>query len=194
MTTKLSCICPTIGRISLEKVLEIIVPQLKDGDEFIVVGDGSYPETRELVAKYPPAQYIELETGPHGDYGCTALDFAMPQAKGDFIFFIGDDDIPTFGAFETIRDAVEGTAEPHLFAVLHTGRMLLGEFSAGGVTGQQIVFPNIPSKIPKMAIEEKRDWQVSDWVFVNAVNTAWDYKTHVHNDLIATIPIQRYGS
>jgi len=198
--SRLSLICPTIGRTSLGKVFDSVVPQLKRGDEFIIVGDGPLPdEATKLILQYVTGlprlvRYVEL---PYrvGDFGCTPCDVGIKKASGDAVFFIGDDDTCVDGAFEIIRKAFDQQPNvPHLFAMYHTTRVLSNTLAGCNVSGQQIVIPRDMSRMPLMADVDPAQIAVSDWVFITKVHEAWDERTVFHDDLIAVLTGQNHGN
>jgi glycosyltransferase involved in cell wall biosynthesis len=167
------------------------IPQLSSDDEFIVVADGPIDEARALCKELP---IRFMETPEHiGDYGCTPCDYAIERAKGDYVLFIGDDDLPTAEAVSIIKKGLTNRPDlPHLFATYHTNRVLLDSLECGHVTGQQIVVPRDMSKMPKMADVEFMYWRVSDWVFINKVVQAWRGIVY-HPDIICYMKQQNYG-
>ena len=117
MTPTLSIIIPTISRPSLAHTLGSLRHQdLWDTDEVLLVGDGPQPIAKELFDQYGlPGRYIELPER-HNDYGHTPRNIVMPQAKGDFILAIDDDDTYMHGAIRKIRDVLkENPDKPHIF-------------------------------------------------------------------------------
>lgn len=194
---RLSLICPTIGR-PMMKLLQRVIPQLKSGDEFIVVADGPIPTEADKLLKLtslavPQVIYLPLPICI-GDYGCTPCDMAIGIAKGDAVFFIGDDDLVTPGAFSAIRAKLARNPDvPHLFSMLHSGRTLGHTLALCNVSGQQIVIPRDMSKMPSMADVSPDQLLVSDWVFITKVHEAWDSKTMFHDFVIAHLEKQNYG-
>ena len=190
---KLSVICPTIGRKSILDTIAAYLPQLSKDDEFIVVADGPIPEARALCSTLP-IRYMETPTHV-GDFGCTPCDYAIERAAGDYVLFIGDDDLPTAEAVSIIKKGLTQRPElPHIFATYHGGlkRVLLDSYACGAVTGQQIVVPRDMSKMPKMAEVDFTYWRVSDWVFINKVVHAWRGVVY-HPDIICYMKQQNYG-
>jgi glycosyltransferase involved in cell wall biosynthesis len=193
---RLSLICPTIGRTTLKRTIGSVILQLKEGDEFIIVADGPCPDLHDLIGEvqqhFPQVRYYELPVRV-GDFGCTPCDAGMQRATGDFVFFIGDDDICEPGAFEVIRTAVAlQPTVPHVFAMMHTGRKLSGTIAPCYVSGQQIVVPRDVKRIPRMANCPATHITVSDAVFIEAVYNEWG-RVVFHDDVIATLPYQNMG-
>lgn len=203
MTPRLTLICPTIDRTSVKMVVDIVAPQLRRGDEFIVVGDGPCPRARKWVKEAPPHRgriwYFELPERV-GDYGCTPCDAAIKRAKGDYIFLTGDDDLPDESAFDTIRRGV-GFDDPkarrlHIFGMYHGGvGYLRGTVDPGFVSGQQIVFPNDPEKTVKMAeVDESLGGErYSDWGFIMRMVNEYGGLVTFHDEVINYLPTQNLG-
>lgn len=195
----LSLICPTIGRTTLERLFESVIPQMKDGDEFIIVGDGMLPDEAYhsigyyLARCWKKVRYIELPERV-GDFGCSPCDKGISEAKGDAIFVIGDDDWTAPGAFDAIRAAVLDRPDvPHLFAMHHTSSTLQGSLTCGLVSSQQMVVPRDMDKMPLMADVTEAQWCVSDWVWMMKVHEAWGERTIFHQDVIAVLEGQHGG-
>lgn len=193
-TPKLSLICPTFGRETLARLFPIVMPQLHSGDEFIVVGDGPCPNSRAMT-EAAGARYLELPERMD-DYGCSPCDHGIEQATGDFVFFVGDDDLTTPDAFEIIRAGVAvAPTQPHLFAMIHTGILFKDNLVNCLVSGQQIVVPRDMTKMPKMFHGRKSDgvdYSGSDWTFIEKVRTTWG-KIVLHDGVICHLERQRRG-
>ena len=110
---RLTVITPTVGRDSLRATLASIAPQLHDGDEHIVIGDGAQPRAAETCAEYG-ASY---QDGPQThNYGAAQRDVGISLARGDWLLFCDDDDTFTPGALATVRQVVvDNPTMPHLF-------------------------------------------------------------------------------
>jgi hypothetical protein len=157
------------------------------GDEVIVVGDGPQPEARVISRQF--TQVIYLETPEKiGDYGCTPCDLGIAQATGDAVFFIGDDDVCTKGAFDVIRRAVAADPDkPHAFGRRHGTRDFKPYLAISNISGQQIVVPRDMTKMPRMADVPMGEWNISDWSFIQRVHANWGQTTVLHNDVIAVL-------
>lgn len=194
----ISLICPTIGRTTIGYMVATVLPQLKEKDELIIVADGPIRGVtdefiRDLASDIPQIIYRKL---PHrvGDFGCTPCDVGIRIASGDAVFFIGDDDYLEPDAFEHIRAAVEANPDvPHLFAMMHTGRVLKRSLAACTVSGQQIVVPRDMSRMPTMADCPAELITLSDHVFIEKVDAAWEHRTIMHDEIICTLPQQNHG-
>jgi hypothetical protein len=193
MAAKLSLICPTIGRSTLDRLVQSVLPQMQDGDELIVVGDGPQPRAKAIVDQYPQVIYDELPVRV-GDFGCTPCDHGIAKATGDVVFFIGDDDICALGAFDAIRAAVDAAPDvPHVFAMMHTGRKLTMTIACCNVSGQQIVVPRDMTRMPKMGEFPPQHLPVSDWYFISRVHEAWAGRTMFHDVVIAVLEAMHQG-
>lgn len=86
----ISVIIPTYNRAHLiKRALDSALSQLIDGDEIIVVDDGSTDSTAEVMAGYsPPVRYIRIENGGAGP----ARNRGIDEARGDLIAFLDSDD------------------------------------------------------------------------------------------------------
>lgn len=173
--------------------------QMLKGDQLIVVGDGPVPKTRELlhtmIALYGTGlMYIELPTRV-GDYGCSPYDAALPHATGDFIWCVADDDKVPEDALQIIRDGVDMNLEygkpircPHLFAMIHTGRVLKRTFEPCQVSGQQLVVPNVPD-LPRMKGFPEGQEKLSDYFWIKRVID--HFGTIVYHDGVVSILTQQ---
>jgi len=189
-----------MGRTTLQYLFDSVIPQLKLGDEFILVGDGPLPdEATALIATYVTAlprlvRYIELPERV-GDFGCTPCDAGIKAATGDAIFVIGDDDTIEPEAFATIKAAlIKEPMVPHLFAMNHTTSVLKGTLQCGLVSSQQIVVPRDMTKMPLMADVKPEEWHVSDHVWMMKVHLAWNERTMFHDEIISTLTSQNRGA
>jgi hypothetical protein len=160
-------------------------------DEIIVIGDG--PLSHQVTFGGPLPVIISALPARVGDYGCSALDYGMQLATGDYVFFIGDDDLVAPNAFNIIREAVKlDPGVPHLFAMEHTGRILQGSLECGQVSGQQIVVPRDMAKMPKMADFPPHQVAISDYYFIKEVEKAWG-RIVMRPETIAVLPVMNQG-
>jgi|SRR6185369_10128733 len=200
MPTSLSLIIPTIGRSSLKLVVNDALAQMRGGDSIVVVWDpinrNQVPDLGDTANQWRDRGvgiWFHQLADPAHDYGCTACDYGIGMANGDYVFFIGDDDRIPPGAFDTIRAGVSKAPDmPHLFAMQHTGRILANSLVCGEVSGQQIVVPRDMAKMPKMTAFNPGELAVSDWRFIQNVEKAWG-KIVMHDGLIAILPRMNQG-
>jgi glycosyl transferase family 2 len=190
-TPRLTLICPTIGRSTLHGLLARVTSMMTENDEFIVVADGPCG-VAELCALFPQVRYIELPARV-GDFGCTPCDVGIEAATGDYVFFTGDDDVPADNVFTVVRNGLAGSL-PHVFAMMHSGRILANSVACCAVSGQQIVVPRDMSRMPKMAEVQPGQWNISDWVFIDKVVRAWNFQVVFRNEIINTLHRQQNGA
>lgn len=145
---RLSVITPTCGRLSLRKTLHSVKPQLCDGDEHIVIGDGPQWAARQLCKEFGAVYFQGPATG---QYGNAQRDLGIGQAHGDYLLFCDDDDILTPSALEHVRttaQAHEGDPLIYRFQVA-TGELLWREqrLYPMNVGGAMMVLPNNPGRL-----------------------------------------------
>lgn len=158
----LTIIVPTIGRSSLKHTLESISMQIGPNDQILVMADGIYPKSRQLVeAKGPQYSYVELRDGPHHDWGARARNMALPLAKKAYIAFMDDDDRYLPGAFEFMRSAIKVfPGHPFLFRMMHEKSIIwkAHELAVGNVSSQMIVVPNDQGKLSRFTERYEGDY------------------------------------
>lgn len=150
MIATISTIIPTIGRPTLTRVLWEILPQLREGDEILVVGDGPQPVACAMVAGFDK-RVIYHEYGPTKDWGHSQRNYAMPHARGQYLFHLDDDDRCAPWALETVRRvAGECPNRPLMFRLFSPA----GEewprtktIEPYNVGTQMFVVPNVPHKL-----------------------------------------------
>lgn len=159
--TTVSIITPTIGRDSLKTMLDKLVPQLEDGDEVLVIGDGPQPNAKHIIDLVgdPLVKYSEL--GPIWNYGNPQRNLGIEQAKGDYIMFVDDDDVPCPDAIQAIKQAAqEFPGKPFMFRMQHPGLLLWRdtEVRMRNVSGQMFVPPNDKAKIGRWSGRYEADY------------------------------------
>jgi len=164
-----------------------LLPQLSERDQVFVIADGYGLAQRFMPALHRPNVFY-LEMPYKGDFGCTPIDHVTPLAKGDFICYLGDDDIATQDALEHIRLGVlMGRHLPHIFGMQCLDRILSGSIDYCQVSGQQIVVPN-DGKTPKYVGHPV----LSDWDFILRVTKQYGEIIY-HDELIAIMPQRGEG-
>lgn len=158
----LTIIIPTIGRWSLKHTLESVDMQIGNTDQILVVADGVYPASRQLVeSRGSRFSYIELRDGPHHDWGARARNLAIEMAQRDYIAFMDDDDRYLPGAFEFMRAATRTfPGHPFLFRMMH-GKSIIWrshELSLGNVSSQMVVVPNNQKKLSRYTERYEGDY------------------------------------
>lgn len=145
----LSVIVPTLGRSSLRNTLDSVVPQLREGDELLLVGDGHQPVAQAMAAPHA-GRVVYMEVGPTRSWGHAQRNAAMAIAKGRYLAFLDDDDIWLPGARRAIGQETE--AYPGAFIVFrmlhHLGRIWTDpEIRSGNVSTQMLIVPNVPGQL-----------------------------------------------
>ncbi len=126
MTPTFTIIVPACGRATLGRTLESLAPQLRTGDELLV-----------LHRQAP--------------WGNQARNEAIPRAVGTHIWFMDDDDMATDTALDDIRNGVaEDPERVHLFRMRYRdGRVIWREpiVHVGNVSTILMVVPNEPDRL-----------------------------------------------
>ena len=107
---RLTLLCLTTGRPTLCETLNALKQQVRnDLDEVLLVNDGVATEfVRNAWAEsHLPGRLIELPEGPHGDWGHTPRNRILPQATGDYVVHLDDDDICAPLGLVAIRTAIQ---------------------------------------------------------------------------------------
>jgi len=111
--TRLTVITPTRGRLSLRRTIQSIAPQLADGDEHLVIGDGPQVGARRIVEACGGVYHQGPATAT---YGAHQRDYGIAHATGDYVMFCDDDDILTDGALAVVRAGIaDNPGVPLLF-------------------------------------------------------------------------------
>lgn len=158
---KISVITPTIGRESLRTMLNALVPQLEEGDEAIIVGDGPQPNARCIVESYKNNKLIYLEHGPIRNYGNPQRNLAITMAKGDYLFFVDDDDVPLQDCLKGVkRIASQNPGRPLMFRMYHGPGLLwaTNQIKGGNISGQMFITPNKPELLGKWSGKYAADY------------------------------------
>ena len=192
MDTSLGIFIPTIGRSTLKRAVESIYPQLGDTDELTVIGDGPQPSAQEYIDDIHDPRIIYLEHGPTNHWGGEQLDFGCSRSIRGFFAFCGDDDFMPEGALESIRRKIsQHPPMPHIFAMMHSGKVLSRSIGAGSVCGQQIVVPNVPDRLAKWADDVG---STSDWVYITSTLKNWEsVGVSFHDDVICILEQMSFG-
>lgn len=151
--TTLSVVVPTPDGGFLDALFESVRPQLREGDEMIVVGDthsASLDEVREQVLS-EGHRWLELDAGRHA-WGHPQVNYGIQEATGDYLVFIDDDDLFPGDALTNIRRAVRHLPEPRplmfRFRSQRYGTLWQEKvIQVGGIGGHEFVVPNIPEQL-----------------------------------------------
>lgn len=150
--TRFSVVVATKGRPTLGQALRSLAPAgFNDEDELIVAADG--PELLASVgvacARFAPTDrwtLLNLDDGPHGDWGSHARNQAVATASGTHILWLDDDDAYCEGGIDTVREAVpaDDTQTCHIFRMMGQRHGLLWKskhITFGNVGGPMLVAP-----------------------------------------------------
>lgn len=155
---KLSIIVPTCGRQTLIRTINSVKDQLEEGDTVNLVSDGPSELAWYLSTQTEGVRYYQHRTPAEREIrvGHDQRNYALWHglARGDYLLWIGDDDVYEPGALAVIREALTvNPGRPHLFRMrAHWGRLVWQEprlVKEGNVSDQIFVCPNISSKLAR---------------------------------------------
>lgn len=92
---------------TLRTCLDSIVPQLNKDVELILVDGGSKDETNEIIDSYGDKVSVHISEPDKGIYD--AWNKGVKKAKGDWVMFIGADDILLPSAIDTYIQTINNT-------------------------------------------------------------------------------------
>lgn len=191
---RLSVITPTLGRASLRGALDSLVAQLDPEDEAIVVGDGPQPAAHAITRAYDGRVRYE-ETPATRAWGYHQRNFGVEMAKGDFLWFIDDDDIAAPDAIQAIKLKSEKD-RPNFFRMRfrESGKYVwkTPELKLGNVGTPNFVFPNDPAKLGEWHSRHSTG-RGGDYFFAEDTVKAWNGLCSFKDHVIATIPKRSYG-
>lgn len=145
---RLNWIVPTIGRASLQDLLNDLLPQLGFDDEIWVVGDGPQAEARRMVEELDwRVKYREL--GPTRNWGHGLRNLTIPLLSGTHLLSLDDDDRIIAQAVPKIRASIARAPEkPHLFKIYHGGGVIWDR--------QEVIERNVSTQMIATPIEKGR--------------------------------------
>lgn len=154
----------------LARCLSSIAGQLEPGDEVIVVcdvHDGPLPGVEARVAAYGSQfRCLSLDAGHHC-YGHCQHNYAMTQARGDYIHLNDDDDVWAEGAAQKMRTTAKAfPGKVLLFRfVSYIGRVIYwtnpGRMERDYIGGHCLVTPNDQTKLGRFGCQYNGDY---DWI------------------------------
>lgn len=106
---KLSILMTTTCRPTFARAFRSVVSQMEEHDDLILVVDGkvSRDVKRLWCDSSPKGRLVELEGGPHGDWGHTPRNLTLPTiGSGYVINFDDDDEIPN-GTLKKVREEIK---------------------------------------------------------------------------------------
>lgn len=117
-----SILVATTGRPTLERTLASITPQLRPGDQVIVIG-----ATPEIGARAARAGCTFVQAPMGRDWGASERAVGLQHATGDYVSFMDDDDVYLHGAREAMETAMTAhLGKPTIFRmrIARTGELL----------------------------------------------------------------------
>jgi glycosyltransferase involved in cell wall biosynthesis len=170
----LSVIIPTCGRPTLPGILHQLLPQLGDGDEVIVVGDGPQPAVRGLIAGLLDRRIrCHEHADPQSVYGNAQRNAGMALACGERLVFVDDDDELPLDALRHIR---RETAEerPVLFRMSYCGELIWRNpvIAPGNFGGVQFVVPNRSGRVAEWPVPASNP-DLSDFEWITRTLAKW---------------------
>lgn len=176
---------------SLPKTLESILSQTLNDYEVIVVDGGSKDGTQELIKKYEKDFNKQLRWASEADDGIyDAMNKGIDVAKGEWLYFLGSDDIlHDKEVLSTISDVTEEGGADIIYGNVQwgdTGKIYDGKFSAlkimqRNICHQAIFFrKNVFEKFGKFDTRYKT---AADYVF----NMKWFNDRSVKKKYIDTV-------
>ncbi len=100
----ISIVIPTLGRPTLARALESVLPYLEPDDEILLVADGPRPSAQMVVDRCACRQLRYFEHfHPESTFGNAQRNFAMHAARGEYFAFLDDDDRFLPNALASIR-------------------------------------------------------------------------------------------
>lgn len=199
---ELSIIIPSVGRPTLERTIRSLIRQ--PGDlrwEAIVVGDSHADTWRRQLEKIQPllwrldCEYLGVRPAEYGErtyvpsnrllyfeydggvhcYGQPQRNAGIAEARGQYLSWLGDDDVYLPGAFPSIAARIRGAPlAPHLFRWVSPWKQMMwgkpgviGE-APGEIDAECIVTPNVQDRLGVWA-----NLYQGDWYFIKETVEKW---------------------
>lgn len=105
---KLTIVMTTICRDSFEKSFKSVISQMQTHDDLILVVDGKATGyVKNLWSTFSPkGELVELQDGPHGDWGHTPRNIVLPSVESGYVINFDDDDVIPTGGLDRVRAAI----------------------------------------------------------------------------------------
>ena len=170
MDITVSVILPTKGEDTLGRAMQSVLPQLKSGDELLVIADGP------LKLTIPESSYIKYwETTSTHYWGNAQRNEALKVVKGDYILFLDADDWILEGAIDKIKSEVaKDPKRVHSFAIQgHSGyvKSLTGAWPLVNlpIGNGMAALPNVKEWLVEYGTDPHETGGDSDWQMIRQV-------------------------
>ncbi len=142
MTAHVSVIVPTFNRSQmLQECVASLLRQTQPPLEIIIVDDGSTDDTAAVARRMPsPVRYFQQSNAGKP----AALNFALPHAIGQWIWFFDDDDVALPRSIEARLQALAAAPDARLVI----SRFIWGKNGTGGelVAGEALQWPQFTAR------------------------------------------------
>jgi glycosyltransferase involved in cell wall biosynthesis len=133
-----SIITPTLVRPTLRRLADSIFSQTDTSWEWLIAVDVPlvvFPEKKQLIEELAkdPRVHVHRCGVQHRNYGNTCRNQAHDRAKGDYLYFIDDDDY--LADAEALRTLQQVTADWAIFPIMRCGHLWFCEPPGMGRTG-----------------------------------------------------------
>lgn len=182
MTPTISVIIPTIGRETLARALDSIIPQLLEGDEIQLVHDGSTP-----IEGLPECVKQSVLPGVGAYKGNPARDQGIALASGTHLMFCDDDDSFKPDALKTARKiAKKFPTTPTIFRVQFGEEFIFNTrlFAAGNVSGIGFLVPR-DERIPGWQ-RYNSQCEIADFLWMQGIAEALGTEPVFNEAVVAT--------
>ena len=197
-TPWLSIIAPTVGRITLERLLRSVRQQAPATEvELVIVGDTHGKKWRPSLAPVPAlcakydARYLEHDGGLHM-VGHPQRNYGQTQATGEWLMWSQDDNLYVPDALATVRAHVQRVEAPHLFRVDTRFGFVVWQqpgLIEGNIDADCIAVPNDPSKLGVWAMR-----YAGDFDFIQETCGKWGWTQRWQEPLIVrSRPESKHG-
>lgn len=105
----INVILTTVGRNSLERMLDSLLYQLKPNDYLTILSDGDHQTALDIIGRYLYDCPVLIITNPRtlGFWGHASRNKWQNTLPGDYLINADDDDRYTDGAFDKIREVAK---------------------------------------------------------------------------------------
>lgn len=165
--SSISIVIASLGRATLEIVVDQLQKQLGEDDEIIIVADGE-----EALGKINAMKLQNVRIDSYHDhrsaYGNGQKRHGQTLADKDLVWFVDDDDCVTEMAIRLIKAEFENLRSPVVFRIWHEGKIMPSkdEIVKGKISSPCLVVPN-EKDCPLFPGDDVYE---SDFEWISAVN------------------------